>query len=74
MPKAPTVTDKDREVLAYIASHINENGYAPSVRELCVHFGVTSTSTIQDRLYRLTRRGLIERVGARAIRITEDAS
>lgn len=71
MPKALTVTARDREVLDYMVAHVAEHGYAPTVREMCDHFGVTSTSTIHDRLGRLMRHGLIERVGPRAIRITD---
>lgn len=68
MPKAFSLTKKDHDTYMYLAGFVVEHGYAPSVREMCDHFDLTSTSTMQRRLDRLTRHGLIERVGARAFR------
>lgn len=59
------------DLLAYLRSFIEENGYAPSVRELQEHFGWKSPDTAQRRLRELVDQGLIERVGPRAIRIKQ---
>lgn len=53
----------------YLAEHIAEKGYAPSIREMCERFGLSAPSAMQRRLERLEQHGWIERVGARAIRI-----
>lgn len=71
MARPFALTKKDSETFAFIVNQINANGYAPSVREMCEHFGITSTSTMHERLYRLKRHGLIERVGARAIKVND---
>ena len=36
------LSDKDRKVFEYIKSRIDE-GYAPTVREICAEFGFAST-------------------------------
>ena len=60
------------DLLSYLRSFIAENGYAPSVRELAVQFGWDSPDTAQRRLQALVDEGKIERVGPRAIRITDE--
>ena len=61
------------EVLDYLTVFIGENGYAPTVRELQLHFGWGSPDTAQRRLKALVDAGLIERMGPRALRIKTDA-
>ena len=57
------------ETLAILTKYIKDNGFAPSVRELGELLGVSSPSTVHNRLRHLMDQGLIERVGPRAIRI-----
>lgn len=64
---------KRREaVLEFIKSHINEKGYAPTVREIGQAVGLKSSSTVQGHLERLERDGHIKRIGPRAIEIRGD--
>lgn len=56
-------------LVRYLRDHIADHGYAPSVREMCVAFGVKSPSTMQARLRTLFDEGWIERKGPRAIEI-----
>lgn len=62
----------DSALLIYIRNHIEEQGFAPSVREMAAHIG-RSLDTTQKRLHALTAAGYIERVGPRAIRIKDRA-
>lgn len=51
----------DELVMGYIEKFITENGYAPSVREICKGCGISSTATCFLIIKRLAERGLIER-------------
>jgi repressor LexA len=54
-------TRKQMEILAFIEQFQEENGYAPTVREICAAVGLTSTSTVHSHLKKLTERGLLQR-------------
>ena len=69
-----TVHTIHRETLAVLRDHITAKGYAPSIRELGVLLGLSSSDSVQKRLDVLEKAGLIERVGPRAIRIIEEAT
>lgn len=58
MPKRTTMTD---QIYEYLCSVIPEQGYAPSVREICEAVGLKSPSTVHFHLKRLQERGLIEK-------------
>lgn len=51
----------DELVLSYIEKYIAENGYAPSVRDVCKGCGITSTATCFEIIKGLASRGLIEK-------------
>lgn len=59
MPKKTTMTD---QIYEYLQKVIPEQGYAPSVREICDAVGLKSPSTVHFHLKRLQERGLIEKV------------
>ena len=48
-------------ILAYIESYAYQNGYPPSVREICDATGLKSTSTVHGHLIRLEKKGLLNR-------------
>ncbi len=58
MPKKTQMTDK---IYEYLQRMIPEQGYAPSVREICEAVGLKSPSTVHFHLKRLQERGLIEK-------------
>ena len=49
-------TTQDK-ILYHIQSFIDDNGYPPSVREICEGTGIRSTSTVHAHLKRLTETG-----------------
>ncbi len=52
---------KQEEIYDFIKSQVHEKGYPPSVREICVAVGLSSTSTVHGHLSRLEKKGLIKR-------------
>lgn len=67
------LTPQQQKVLAFIRRHIEEQGYPPSVREICRDLGFYSSSTAHHYLEKLEDKGYIERHPSRprAIRIIE---
>ena len=73
MPKKTTMTD---QIYQYLCDVIPQQGYAPSVREICEAVGLKSPSTVHFHLKRLQERGLIEKgdCKGRAIVLTGGAA
>lgn len=57
------LTDKQKDVLAYLSGHIKEWGQAPSFDEICSHFGFKSYNTVTTYLKILARKGYIRLPG-----------
>jgi SOS-response transcriptional repressor LexA len=55
------LTHRQELVLGFIRASIASLGYAPSLREICVHIGTTSTNGANDHLLALERKGYIIR-------------
>jgi len=51
---------RQNDVYRYIVEHVRENGFAPSIREICHALGLRSTSTVHYHLTQLAERGLID--------------
>lgn len=52
---------KEQKIYDYIAKSLRENGYAPSVRDICRDLGYKSTSTVHMYLNRLDLLGYISK-------------
>ena len=65
------VTENEKMVFEFIKDRIEE-GYPPTVREICAEFGFESTSTAHRYINNLTAKGLLEKGNNRnrAIRLT----
>ena len=70
MPKKTQMTER---IYEYLQTVIPQQGYAPSVREICEAVGLKSPSTVHFHLKRLQERGLIEKgdFKGRAIVLTQ---
>ena len=70
--KKNTPTPKQQEILDFIEAYIRDNGYPPSIREICAAVQLKSSSTVYTHLEALKRKGYIERDDAktRGIRLT----
>ena len=53
-------SDKQEKILQFLNTYMEENGYAPSVREICAAVGLKSTATVSYHLNELKRQGMIE--------------
>jgi repressor LexA len=56
------LTERQRDLLAALERLHRDNGYSPSIRELCDEVGVSSTSTVHRHVTTLESRGLVERL------------
>jgi repressor LexA len=68
------LTERQREVLGYIISFNEENGYFPSLREIGSHFGL-SLGTVQTHLDTLKRKGALDwdKGKTRALRLAPES-
>ncbi|MCX6808524.1 MAG: transcriptional repressor LexA [Candidatus Berkelbacteria bacterium] len=66
------LTKKQREILDYIRNFIDDNGYAPSYREIAHYFELSSTGTIAEYINILEEKGYLTKdaMEARAIQLT----
>ncbi|EGD48789.1 transcriptional repressor, LexA family [Ruminiclostridium papyrosolvens DSM 2782] len=69
-------SNKQQEILDYVYKCVHENGYPPSVREICSAVGFKSTSTVHSYLQKLIDSGLLQKdpTKPRAIKILNRAS
>ena len=54
------LSKKEKLVFDYLVKAINENGYAPSVRDIGADLGIKSTSSVHLYLHNLEAKGFIE--------------
>jgi repressor LexA len=55
------LTDRQLEVLRFIARQIEENGYPPTIREIGEALEIRSTNGVNDHLKALERKGFLTR-------------
>lgn len=55
--------NNDEKVYRFIMDFINENGYAPTVRDICKGCNIKSTATPYQIMNRLVERGLLKKTG-----------
>lgn len=53
-------SDKQQKILEFLNDFIDENGYPPTVREICAAVGLKSTATVSYHLAELSRLGKIQ--------------
>lgn len=68
-------SEKFDAVYGFIKNYISENGYSPSVREICANCGIKSTATAYQYINRLTEQGLLRKAGnkKRAVSLKQTA-
>lgn len=68
-------SNKQQEILDYVYKCVKENGYPPSVREICAAVGFKSTSTVHAYLQKLTDSGMLQKdpTKPRAIKILSNS-
>ncbi|QOR35760.1 transcriptional repressor LexA [Clostridium sp. 'deep sea'] len=69
-----SLTKRQEQIYNYICEASQDNGYPPSVREICAKVGLKSSATVYNHLVRLEEKGYIRRDPAkpRAIEILDE--
>ncbi len=55
----PRTSDKAERILEYVNTFVQENGYAPSVREIGAAVGLRSTASVSYHIQALQEKGLL---------------
>jgi repressor LexA len=55
------LTQRQRDILDFIATSIDRRGYPPTLREIGEHFGIRSTNGVSDHLKALEKKGFLAR-------------
>jgi repressor LexA len=63
---AVDLTQRQRDIIEFIAAFAKEHGYCPSVREIGEAVGMASTSSVHYQLTKLDRLGVLARVPNRS--------
>ena len=59
-------TPRQKQILDFVTRSIDRRGFAPSIQEICDHFGLASTATVHKHLKNLAARGLLNRESNRS--------
>jgi len=55
------LSDRQKKILEVLASFQDQNGYPPTIREICAQADISSTSVVNYYLEQLEEMGYIER-------------
>ena len=61
----PRTSNKAEQILEYVNQFVQENGYAPSVREIGAAVGLRSTASVSYHIQALQDKGLLQPTGAK---------
>jgi repressor LexA len=67
------LTDRQLEILRFIAREVEVDGFPPTIREIGDELGINSTNGVADHLKALVRKGYLERrprARARGLKLT----
>ncbi|MDO4493989.1 MAG: hypothetical protein Q4C53_08920 [Clostridia bacterium] len=76
MTERKTTNDKTGEILRFIRTYREENGYGPTMREIGAAVGMRSQATVFNKLARMERDGLVTTIPGkhRSVRVAEPAA
>ncbi|HEY3999353.1 MAG TPA: transcriptional repressor LexA [Candidatus Xenobia bacterium] len=74
-PRAPSLTDRQLEILDIIRHYLRTKGFPPSIREIAAGLGISSISTVHGHLLNLERKGFIRKdpTRRRSIELLKDS-
>ncbi len=61
----PRTSNKSERILEFVNTFVQENGFAPSVREIGAAVGLRSTASVSYHLQQLQAKGLLQSPGAK---------
>lgn len=72
MKNTDALNQNEINILNFIKKQVSENGYPPSVREICKAVGLKSTSSVHMYLNRLAEKGELQKTNlkTRALKLT----
>jgi repressor LexA len=70
------LTRRQKEILDFIRGYVDERGYAPSLAEIGVRFGLSSVATVHKHVQNLVEKGLLRKAWnrSRSIELVEPVS
>lgn len=69
----PDLTPRQQQVLDFVRTHLDRNGYPPTLREIAAHLGIRGTLGVSKHLAALERKGRLQRGAgsSRALRVSD---
>jgi repressor LexA len=69
------LTKRQKEILDFIRGYVDDRGYAPSLAEIGVRFGLSSVATVHKHVQNLVEKGLLRKAWnrSRSIELVEAA-
>ena len=55
------ITKRQKQILDFIESSVNKNGYAPSHEEIAKHFKLSSVGTVNEHIQKLIKKGFLNK-------------
>lgn len=70
------LSERQEEILTYLARFQEENGYSPSLREIAEAFGLTSVATVHQHVAALEKKGYVKKDWnkGRSLELSEQAA
>jgi len=70
------LTKRQKEIFDFVRGFISRNGYAPSLEEIGVEFGLSSVATVHKHVSNLVEKGVLRKAWnrSRSIEVVEDAN
>ena len=73
---APVIYQRQAQILDFIKQHIQNTGFAPTLRAIANSIGVNSLATVHEHVQGLVEKGLLKRTSGRLrkMELTTDIS
>lgn len=59
-------TDRQHQLVRFIADYVRDNGMPPTLREMATHIGASSSAGAVDHIKALAKKGYVKRVHYRS--------
>jgi len=59
--KNSVLSHQEKKIITFIKQYLNDNGYPPTIREICQGVGLSSPSTVHHHLKNLESKGYLQR-------------
>ncbi len=66
MPGSAALTNRQEQVLGFVASRQRETGLVPTLQEIANHFGLKSPNSVRQHLRLIEQKGFVHRIPGRS--------